>query len=285
MPIHPLAVVDPSVKIGRDVIIKPFCVIEAGVTLGDGCTIGSHTVIKQGVQLGQCNEIGEGAVLGGKGQHAKAPKEAGGLIIGAHNIIREHSTLHRALEAGHNTVLGDYNLLMVNSHVAHDCTVGNHTIFANNATIGGHVLVEDRAFISGHVAVHQFCRVGSLAMIGGVARVIKDVPPFMMVDGQTGYIVGLNTVGLRRAGFTSEQIVQLKQAYRVIYRSNLSWNEVLERLRTEFTDGPAARYHEYLAATKRGIIAERRLPPGARTAATIKLPEDGGDELPLRKAG
>lgn len=148
--------------------------------------------------------------------------------------------------------------------------------------LGGHVIVEDRAYVSGGVAVHQFCRIGSLAMIGGQARVVKDVPPYVTVDGQSSYVVGLNQIGLRRAGYSPEHIRQLKKAYRVLYRSTLLWNDVLAKLAAEFPEGPAAQLHEFCAATRRGIIPERRMPP----SATIKLCSEPDEELDLRaKAG
>jgi UDP-N-acetylglucosamine acyltransferase len=154
--------------------------------------------------------------------------------------------------------------------VAHDCIVGNQTIFANNAMLAGHVVVEDFAYVSGNVAVHQFCRVGRLAMVGGLARVVKDVPPFVTIDGCTGFVVGLNSVGLRRRGYTTADIAQLKAAYRLIYRSGLKWQQIVDRLQQEFAAGPAAPFGEFMHHVRRGIVAERRLPPGAG----IKLSEE-----------
>ncbi len=272
MAIHPWAVVAAEARIGRDVTIGPFCVIEPGATIGDGCVLESHVVVKQDTTLGENNRVYEGAILGGLPQHTKMQSAVGQVRIGAGNTIREHTTIHRSLMPDHATIVGDNNFLMANAHVAHDCHVGSHTIFANNATLGGHVLVEDRAYVSGSVAVHQFCRIGQLAMVGGLARVIKDVPPFVTIDGNSGYVVGLNTVGLRRNGLDAEAIAALKAAYRVIYRSGLKWQEILNRLRAEFTSGPAAAFAEFLSETRRGIVAERRLPPGA----TIKITEEAG---------
>lgn len=282
MQIHPSAVVHPSARLGRGVSIGPFCVIEQEVTIGARCKLDSHVVIKQGSTLADDNHVCEGAIIGGLPQHVHMPERVGDLVIGSNNTIREHATLHRALEEGQTTRVGDHNLFMVGVHVAHDCLVGSHTIFANNAMLAGHVVVEDRAYVSGNVAVHQFCRIGRLAMVGGLARVIKDVPPYVTIDGTSNYVVGLNFVGLRRNGFTSEQIAQLKLAYRTIYRSGMKWQEILERLRVEFASGPAACYAAFCAGSRRGIVAERRLPPGA----TIKLRDDLEAEPALRaKAG
>jgi UDP-N-acetylglucosamine acyltransferase len=268
--IHPLAVVHPSAKLSGDVEVGPFVVIEPRVRIGDRCRIDSFAIIKQGTVLGNDNHVFERAMIGGLPQHARMPERVGELAIGSGNTIRENVTIHRALHEGHSTHVGDRNLLMVGAHIAHDCQVGSDTIFANNAMLGGHVVVEDRAYVSGNVAVHQFCKVGRLAMLGGLARVIKDVPPYVTVDGQSGCVVGLNSIGLRRNGYTTDEISQLKVAYRLIYRSNLKWQEILERLQTDFTSGPAAHFGEFLNRVSRGIVGERRLPPGA----SLKLGEE-----------
>jgi UDP-N-acetylglucosamine acyltransferase len=282
--IHPLAVVDPTARIGRGVVIGPFSIVERDATIGEGCVLESHVVIKQGSKLGPQNHVFEGAVIGGLPQHLRMPERVGGVVVGAGNTIREHATIHRALDAEHSTIVGDHNLLMVGVHIAHDCKVGDHTIFANNAMLAGHVRVEDRAYVSGNVAVHQFCRIGGLAMVGGLARVVKDVPPYVTIDGGSGYVVGLNTIGLRRNGFSPDAIGQLKAAYRLIYRSGLKWQEILERLQSEFAVGPAARFAEFFAGSTRGIVAERREPPPAMP--TLRLHDDVHAELGLRvKAG
>ncbi|HUY35283.1 MAG TPA: acyl-ACP--UDP-N-acetylglucosamine O-acyltransferase [Pirellulales bacterium] len=279
MRIHPLAVVDPTARIGNQVVVGPFCVVEHDVVIGDDCVLESQVVVKQGTVLGEANHIFEGAVIGGLPQHLKMPERIGTVVIGSHNTIREHATVHRALHHDQATQVGDHNLLMAGVHVAHDCRVGSHTIFANNAMLAGHVAVEDRAYLSGNVAVHQFCRVGGYAMVGGLARVVKDVPPFVTIDGRSSYVVGLNTVGLRRNGFTNEDITQLKAAYRLIYRSGLKWQHILDRLRSEFAAGPAACFATFFASSTRGVVAERREPP----ATTLKWREDLGEKPSLRK--
>jgi UDP-N-acetylglucosamine acyltransferase len=265
-------------KIARDVVIGPFCVIEPEVEIADGCTLESHVVIKNGTTLGPDNRICEGAVLGGMPQHVHLPERPGRVFIGTGNLIREFVTIHRALEEDDATIIGDNNMLMVNVHVAHDCRVGNNVILTNGVMLAGHVTVEDRANLSGLAAVHQFCRIGSLAMVGGHARIAKDVPPFVTVDGGTGFVVGLNQIGLRRAGFSSQDVTQLKDAYRLIYRAGLTWTEILHRLQAEFCEGPAAHYFQFVSATTRGILPERRLPPGA----TIKLRRDADDAMDVR---
>lgn len=241
--------------------------IEPGVVIGSGCILESHVVVKEGTTLGPNNRIFDGAILGGLPQHVHIPEHPGKVVIGSGNTIRENVTIHRALLPDHATVVGDHCLLMVGSHVAHDCHVGNHVIVTNNAMLAGHVHVDDRAYISGAAGIHQFCRVGTLAMVGGQAHLVQDVPPFVTVDGLSSLVVGLNKIGLRRAGYDQAAIQDLMAAYRVIYRSGLRWVEILEQLRTRFPTGPAALFYEFLSTTARGIVSERRAPPGA----TIKL--------------
>ncbi len=255
--IHPTAVVSRSAVLGRGVVIGPFVVVEGDTIIGDGCRLEARVVVKEGTALGPNNHVFEGAILGGLPQHVHMPKNPGRVIIGSGNVIRENVTIHRALYEGQATIVGDNNLLMVNAHVAHDCQIGSGCILANNVMLAGHVTVGDRAYLSGAVAVHQFCRIGPLAMVGGHARVGKDIPPYVTVDGFTTLVAGLNVIGLRRAGFSAQQIQQLKEAYRVIYRSGLPWKEILETLRTRFAEGPAALFYEFLASTKRGITPER----------------------------
>ncbi|MCA9240898.1 MAG: hypothetical protein KDA37_11895, partial [Planctomycetales bacterium] len=154
-------------------------------------------------------------------------------------------------------------LLMVGSHVAHDCTVGNNVVLTNNAMLGGHVEVGDRAYLAGGAAVHQFCRVGRIAMVGGLARVTQDVPPFVLIDGESFAVVGLNKVGLRRAGLLLEEVRDLKAAYQIFYRSGLTFEERLETISAEFLHGPAAEFGEFFLGGSRGFVRERRTPPGA----------------------
>lgn len=267
MSIHPLAVVSPEARLGTGVVIGPFATVEADVELGDFCTVATGAVIKSGVTAGCHNEFAEHAVIGGAPQHAARPEEVGGVVIGDHNVFREYVTIHRALKPETKTVIGSHNYVMSGVHFGHDSRTGNHCICANNALLGGHVTVEDRAFVSGAVAVHQFCRIGRLAMVGGHARVVQDVPPYMLIDGQSGCVVGLNVVGLRRSGHSADDIACLKAAYRVMYRSGLPWRDVLATLAREFTAGPATHLREFLSGGSRGFAQERRAPP----APTLRL--------------
>lgn len=282
MSIHPLAVVNPEARLGVGVTVGPFATIEAGAELGDFCTVASGAVIKAGVIAGCHNEFGEHAVIGGGPQHVARPAEIGRVVIGDHNVFREHATVHRAMKPDAVTSVGNHNYVMAGAHFGHDAVVGNNCIFANAALLGGHVTVEDRAFVSGAVAVHQFCRVGRLAMVGGHARVVQDVPPYMLLDGQTSCVVGLNIVGLRRSGHTAEDITELKAAYRAVYRRGLPWREVLEVLRLEFTSEAVGNLRAFLGSGSRGFTQERRAPP----TPTLRLRVPDEEDTRIRaKAG
>ncbi|MFO7904029.1 MAG: acyl-ACP--UDP-N-acetylglucosamine O-acyltransferase [Planctomycetota bacterium] len=279
---HPTAVIDPQARIGDDVSIGPFCVIEAGVEIGDGCHLASHVVVKENTTLGPENVVEDGAVLGGRPQHVARQTIPGRLLIGRGNMIRENVTVHRALNHANATTVGDDNLIMVNAHVAHDCHIGSHVILANNVMLAGHVSIADHAYLSGAVGIHQFCRVGAHCMVGGQARVTKDIPPYVTVDGQTTRICGLNLIGLRRRGFTSDDVKQLKAAYRLIYRQSLTWDQVLETLRQQFRSGPATAFEEFFSGGTRGFVLERRTPADA----TVPLSNSERTEpVSLRKIG
>lgn len=275
------ALISEQAKLGHNVTIGPFCVIERGAEIGDGCQIGPRVIIKTGVRLGPGNQVFDGAILGGVPQHLRSHERPGLLEIGSCNVIRENVTIHRGLKEGSPTRLGNKNLLMVNAHVAHDCHIGDETILANNVMLAGHVEIGDRAYLSGAVGVHQFCRIGRLAMVGGQAHLSQDVPPFFLIDGATTKAVGLNRVGLKRAGIGETHLEQLKAAYQVIYRSGLDWKDVLQRLSTDFCSGPAAELHRFLVATQRGIVQDRRGP----RMASVKLSQLERDEAVQRKAG
>jgi len=255
--IHPLALVSPKAKIGQDVQIGPFCIIEDDVEIGEGTCLEARVSIKQGSVVGSNNHIFEGAVIGGLPQCVGLNGECGTVVIGDGNTIRENCTIHRSMHSGEITEVGDSCMLMVNVHIAHDCHIGNEVIIANNSMLAGHISVGRRAFISGAVAIHQFCRIGSFAMIGGQSHIVKDIPPFVTVDGLSSQVVGLNLIGLRRAGFTSDEIKTLKQVYRILYHSKLPWREITHKIETEFTSGPGLEMARFLSMTTRGILTER----------------------------
>jgi UDP-N-acetylglucosamine acyltransferase len=277
--IHPSAYVSPKAELGRDVTIGPFSVVEDDVFIGNECRLAGHVTIKSGTALGAKNEIAEGAVLGGIAQYSRAGREFGTLLIGSGNRIREYVTIHRGLNPSDCTKIGDGNMIMVNAHVAHDCHIGNNAVIVNNVMLAGHITVGDGAYFGGAVGVHQFCRIGRLAMIGGQSHVSQDVPPFVMVDGISNYIVGLNVIGLRRAGFTRDEIKELKAAYQLIYRSGLLWNDMLAVLKNTFKSGSAAEFHEFLSIGDRGFVQERKTPQ----RASIKLADATDADEPLRK--
>lgn len=274
MSIHPSAIVSPDAQIGENVTIGPFSVVESNVIIGDHCSLGIHSIVKSGTKLGKNNRVEDSAIIGGMPQHTNPPEKIGGVLIGDNNVFRENVTIHRSLYADGNTIIGDDNFMMVNAHVAHDCRLGSHIILVNNTMLGGHVTVEDRAFLSGGSAVHQFCRIGTFAMIGGQAHLTREVPPFVTVDGLSSLVVGLNKVGLRRAGLKPDDINELKQVYRVLYRSRTTWEETLDRLDKEFPGEMPHRVYEFCLKVQRGIVGERRLPP----SATLKLLTEGTDE-------
>lgn len=283
MSIHPLAAVSPDAKLGVGVKVGAFATVEAGVELGDFCTVANGAVVKAGTKAGCHNEFHEHSVVGGAPQHAARPDQIGHLVIGDHNVFREYVTIHRALKPGTATVVGNHNYVMAGTHFGHDSVVGNNCIFANNALLGGHVHVEDRAFVSGAVAVHQFCRIGRLAMVGGHARVVQDVPPYMLLDGQSSCIVGLNVVGLRRSGHSADDIAELKAAYRVIYRRGLCWSDVLAALRQEFTAATVEHLLSFLRSGTRGFAQERRAPPA--TTLRLRVADDEAAPAARAKAG
>jgi len=279
--VHPTALVDADAQLGADVVVGPFAIIESEVEIGDRCQIAARCVIKHGVQIGCDNTIGEGSVIGGEPQHL-TESGRGGVIIGDKNVFRENCTVHRALSE--NTIVGERNYFMVNAHVAHDVVVASDCIIANNVMLGGHVEVQDFAYISGGVAVHQLCRIGREVMISGQARITRDVPPYVMICGDTSRVVGLNLIGLRRRGHSSDEIKQLKTAYRVIYRSQLPWKEIVAGLQADYVAGPAANYGEFFKNGDRGYVPERRK---SRPATLKVFPQDGAktDSDETRKAG
>lgn len=227
--IHPTAIVSPEAEIDSTVEIGPYTIIEGPVKIGANTRILSHAHISGDTTIGENNEIHMGAIVGHLPQHKHYSNTDSGVIIGNGNVIREYASIHRAYHPGENTILGDDNFLMGYSHVAHDCKVGNRIVLANGALLAGHATVEDGANISGNVAVHQYVRIGSLAMIGGLARVSKDVPPFMLVEGNST-VRGINSVGIRRAGFSLADRTAVKEAYRTIYRSGRNVPQALEFL-------------------------------------------------------
>lgn len=215
--IHPSAIVSPLAKIGNNVRIGPFCIVGANVELGDDCVLHSHVVIEGPSIIGRSNEFFAFTAIGGKTQDLKYIGEPTSLEIGDHNVFRENVTIHRSTFGDAPTRIGSNNLLLCYAHVAHDCQLGDHIIMSNSVGLAGHVTVEDHAIISGMAAVHQFCKIGMHSIIGGCSKIVQDIPPFMIVDGNPGTTRGLNLIGLQRRGFPEEDIKALKTAYKKLF--------------------------------------------------------------------
>lgn len=218
--IHSTAIVATSAELGQNNRIGPFAVIEDGARLGDDNVIAAHAVIKTGTHMGHRNRIFENAVIGGWPQHLGFSEDSPASFtqVGNDNVFREGVTVNRGYGEGKSTILGDNNYLMTTAHIGHDCQVGDHNVFVVSCGLAGHVNVADRVFVSGGVMVHQFTHIGSYAMIGGNSKITQNVLPFMITDGNPPTVRGLNLVGLKRAGFTLEQIRALKQGYRLLFR-------------------------------------------------------------------
>lgn len=254
--IHPQAIIDPAAKVGRDVHVGAFSIIGANVEIGDGCWIGPHVVINGPTRLGPGNKIFQFASIGEAPQDLKFDGEPTRLEIGARNTIRESCTFSRGTTGGGGvTRVGDDNFFMAYVHVAHDCHVGNHTIFANNASLAGHVTVEDHAILGGFTGIHQFCRVGMHCMTGIATISFKDIPPYLLVAGNTAEPHGLNLRGLKRRGFSPAAVDALKQAYKSIYRSGLTIEQALAEIAPHAAAHAEVRHFaEFIRASERGII-------------------------------
>jgi UDP-N-acetylglucosamine acyltransferase len=228
--IHPTAVVEEGARLGPGVTIGAYAFVGAGVVLGAGCRLHHHATVEGLTFLGRDCEVYPYACVGLKSQDLKYRGGRPGLRAGNRNVFREFCTIHAATPDGEFTVIGDDCLFLAYSHVAHDCHVGNGVIMSNNATLAGHVRVDDFAIIGGLSGVHQFCQIGTRAMIGGCSKVEKDVPPFLIGDGHPAVIHGVNTIGLQRAGYPEETVAVIKQAYRTLYREGLNRTQALEKL-------------------------------------------------------
>ncbi len=254
--IHPTAVIDPKAELGPGVTVAPYSVIGPDVRICEGAEIGAHVVLEGRVTIGARSRVGHGTVVGGVPQDLKYRD---GLPVGVHvgedSVIREHVTIHRATQAGHDTRVGDHCLVMASSHIAHDCVVGNHVIIINYAGLTGHVTVEDHVTVGGLSGIHPFGRVGTYAYIGGCAKVIQDVPPFIMVDGNPATARAVNVIGMRRGGIEGESRRRMKSAFRILYRSGLAPRTAIGKIKAELGDDPlVARFVDFITASQRGIV-------------------------------
>ncbi len=253
MAIAPTARVHPDAIIGPDCEIGEFCVIERDVTIGAHCRLEPYVYVKRWTTLGERNEMSAGTVLGTDPLDKNFSGERSYLTIGNRNKVREHYTISRGTEPESVTRIGDGHYIMTSGHIAHNCTIGNETVIASCALVAGYAEIEDQAFISGGVVIHQHSKIGRLAMIAGNTRVNSDAPPYFLYADFDIAAKGLNLVGLRRAGFTREEIGALKIAYRLLYRSGLKLEEALARIETEVSTEHTRHLVRFIRASKRGI--------------------------------
>lgn len=260
--IHPTAVIHPEAKLHPTVQVGPYAVIGKNVTIGAKTTIGAHVVIEGPTEIGVENQIFPGAAIGLEPQDLKYQGGASGLRIGDGNKIREYVTINRATHEGEETVLGNNNLLMAYSHVAHNCVLGDAVIIANNVALAGHVEIESNVVIGGVLGIHQFVHIGTMAMLGGMSRIDRDVPPYMLVEGNPGRVRSLNLVGLKRMGIFGEELNQLKQAFRLLYRSDSTFSQAVADLMQLGENPHLAHLQQFLQSS---LDAKRRGPmPGVK---------------------
>jgi UDP-N-acetylglucosamine acyltransferase len=250
--IHPTAIVHPNAKLDPTVQVGPYAVIDEGVQVGPECIIGPHAYLTGLTVIGARNRFFAGAVIGEAPQDLKYKDEPTRVQIGDDNVFREHVTVHRSTTTDGVTVIGSGNFLMANAHIGHNSVVGNHAILANNVCLGGHVQVEDRAFLSGNCLVHQFVRVGTLALMQGGSAISKDLAPYTIARARND-ICGLNIVGLRRAGVTSAERLELKKLYHALFLKGAVFKAALASARETFTSAPSRKFIDFVAATKRGV--------------------------------
>ena len=254
--IAPTARVHPEARIGAGVVVGEFAIIEPDCAIGAGTILEPYVYVKRWTTLGERNQVSAGTVLGTDPLDKNFTGERSYLRIGGGNIIREHYTVSRGTAPESETVIGDENYIMTSGHIAHNCKIGNECVIASCALVAGHVEVEDQAFISGGVVIHQYSKIGRLAMIGGNSRVNSDVPPYFLYSDFNVAAKGLNLVGLRRAGFTKEEITALKSAYRILYRSGLKLEEALGRIEVELDTEQTRHLVRFVRGSKRGICRE-----------------------------
>ncbi|HHW14634.1 MAG TPA: acyl-ACP--UDP-N-acetylglucosamine O-acyltransferase [Firmicutes bacterium] len=253
--IHPTAIVHPGAVIGLNVEIGPYAIIGENVQIGEGTVIGPHAVITGWTTIGKNNKIYAGAQLGIEPQDLKFKGEKSYLVIGDNNLIREYATITRGTEGGGGeTRLGDGNLVMTYAHIDHDVQIGNHCVIVNGAALGGHVVIEDRVTIGGLSGIHQFTKIGRMAMIGACTKVVKDVPPYVTVDGHPARVVGINVVGLRRNGVPQDVREEIKRAYKILYRSDLNVTQAIEQMENQLEGLPEIdHFIRFIRSAERGI--------------------------------
>jgi UDP-N-acetylglucosamine acyltransferase len=253
--IHPTAIVDPKAEIGDGTIIGPYCILGADVVLGANCWLQHHVTLAGPTRAGARNKFYAYSSIGQQTQDLKYQGEPTYLEIGEDNTFREFVTVNRSTTSEGKTRVGNGGSFLAYSHIGHDCTVGNRVIFSNNGTLAGHVQVGDEAVMGGLTAVHQFCRIGRFAITGGCSKIVQDVPPFMIADGNPAEIRGVNLVGLERKGFPSENVKLIKEAFRLIYRSKYNTAQAIAAIRRELPANEAVeQIVEFIEQSQRGII-------------------------------
>jgi UDP-N-acetylglucosamine acyltransferase len=256
--IHPTAIIDPAAQIGDDVVIGPYCIIGPDVTLGEGCWLQHHVTLCGPSVIGKRNKFYAFTSIGQQTQDLKYQGEPTFLDIGDDNSFREFCTVNRGTLPETRTVIGHHNHFLAYCHIAHDCVVGNHVIFSNNGTLAGHVIVEDYVILGGLTAVHQFCRLGTHAITGGCAKVVQDIAPFTIADGNPARARGINVTGLKRHGFSDEDALELRRAYKTLYRSQLNITQALDALRESNSNSHVQKLVDFVAGSQRGIVKAGR---------------------------
>ena len=266
--IHPTAIVDPRAELGPAVSVGAYSVVGPEVILGAGCRVGHHVVLEAAVDVGERCRIGHGTIIGGAPQDLKYREGTpSGVRVGADTVIREYVTIHRATRENGWTEIGEHCLVMSMSHVAHDCVIGNHVIIINYAGITGHVRVEDRATVGGLSGIHPFARIGTYAYIGGCAKVLQDVPPFVIVDGAPATARSVNVIGLRRGGVGTEDRRLIQAAFRILYRSGLAPAAAIGRIKADLPPTPfITRLVEFVETSKLGVVGPHRPEAGSEMA-------------------
>src|SRR5438270_1956982 len=253
--IHPTAIVDPKAEIGAGAIVGPYCVIGTDVVLGANCWLQNHVTLVGPMHAGHGNKFYAYCSIGQQTQDLKYQGEPTYLEIGDENTFREFVTVNRSTTSDGKTRIGSRGNFLAYSHIGHDCVVGNEVVFSNNGTLAGHVQVGDNAVMGGLTAVHQFCRIGRFAITGGCSKIVQDVPPFMIADGNPAKVRGINVVGLERKGFSAETIKAIKEAFRLIYRSKFNTRQAVEAIQQELpASAEITQIIEFIQTSERGII-------------------------------
>lgn len=256
--IHPTAIIAREAELADNVVVGPYAIIEGRCIIGPDCIIRPHAVLCGNLTMGRGNQVYSGAIIGEKPQHLKYNDEPTGTEIGDNNIFREHVTIHRGTTHSMVTRIGDNNFFMAGSHVAHDCEIGNRCILANGALVGGHSVLSDNVYLSGNAAVHQFVRIGRLALLSGCSGTTKDMPPFV-IQQNIDTVVGINVIGMRRAGLANEQINVVHRSFRYLFRAGMTVPDALKRIEDEMGEWDVAREMvEFIRNCPKGINTMRR---------------------------